>query len=172
MKTKIHAHQFGLLTEEGLLLGVGETSQDIAQSIDSIRAFGADQIRAMNFVPQEGTPMENHLPPDPIKELLVIAVMRLVFPDRLIPATLDVEGLDGLKRRLDAGANVVTSIVPPNLGLAGVAQSALDIDDARRSTENILPILESCELRAASQVEFQDWMEKRLASIRDPKSSG
>ena len=46
-------------------------------------------------------------------ELLTIAVMRLAMPDRLIPASLDVDGIRGLERRLQAGANVVTSIVPP-----------------------------------------------------------
>lgn len=49
--------------------------------------------------------------------------MRLLFPDKLIPASLDVDGISGLELRLMAGANVVTSIIPPNEGLAGVAQS-------------------------------------------------
>jgi methylornithine synthase len=73
--------------------------------------------------------------------------MRLVFPGKLIPATLDVEGLAGLKQRLEAGANVVTSIVPPHQGLVGVAQSLLDIDDARRNTASVLSVLEDCGLR-------------------------
>jgi methylornithine synthase len=158
------ARQCGLLTEEGILVGCGETSADIAQSIDIMRTLDVDQVRAMNFVPQEGTPMESLPQPDPSRELLIIALLRLAFPERLIPATLDVEGLGGLKRRLDAGANVVTSIVPPRRGLAGVAQSSLDIDDARRTTESVIPILDSCDLCAASQEEFHLWMHERRAS--------
>jgi len=157
----------GLLTEEGILVGVRETSEDIASSIDIMHMLGADQVRAMNFVPREGTPMENHSPPHPLRELLIIALLRLIFPDRLVPATLDVEGLSGLKRRLDAGANVVTSIVPPHQGLAGVAQSSLDIDDARRTVDSVFPILESCGLSAASAKEFRDWMDERRALHRD-----
>lgn len=167
LDAKSLAHKYGLLTEEGILVGVGETSEDIVHSIDVMHTLNVDQVRAMNFVPQRGTPMENYPLSDPLKELLIIALLRLVFPDKLIPATLDVEGLDGLKQRLDAGANVVTSIVPPHQGLAGVAQSSLDIDDAKRTTESIYPILESCNLHAASQEQFQVWMDKRSALYED-----
>lgn len=147
LRVKHTARKQGLKIEEGILVGIGETDEDIADSIGEMRTLAADQVRAMNFVPQKGTPMANYPPPDPMRELLIIAIMRLAFPDTLIPATLDVEGLDGLKRRLDAGANVVTSIVPPQQGLAGVAQSALDIDDARRTTKSVLRVLEECGLK-------------------------
>lgn len=143
---KQSAKKQGLKIEEGILVGIGETDEDIADSIESMRTLSADQVRAMNFVPQAGTPMANHPPPDPVRELLTIAILRLAFPDKLIPATLDVEGLNGLKRRIDAGANVVTSIVPPMQGLAGVAQSSLDIDDARRTTTSVATVLEKCGL--------------------------
>jgi len=155
------AHKYGLLTEEGILVGVGETPEDVAHTIDIMHALDADQVRAMNFVPRRGTPMESHPSPDPLQELLIIALMRLIFPDRLIPATLDVEGLAGLRQRLEAGANVVTSIVPPQKGLAGVAQSSLDIEDARRTTASVLPVLEDCDLRAAAPEEYIDWIKKK-----------
>lgn len=147
LNTKKLARKSGLFIEEGILLGIGESPADIADSIEVMRTLDADQVRAMNFVPQKNTPMANHPSPDPINELLTIALMRLVFPGKLIPATLDVEGLAGLKQRLEAGANVVTSIVPPQQGLAGVAQSFLDIDDARRTTDSVLSILENCHLQ-------------------------
>ncbi|MDH3886844.1 MAG: methylornithine synthase PylB, partial [Desulfobacterales bacterium] len=85
MQSKVDAHHFGLLVEEGLLCGVGETSDHLAQSIQVIKKLGADQMRVMNFVPQPGTPMASQTPSDPLKETLIAAVMRLVFPDRLIP---------------------------------------------------------------------------------------
>ena len=80
-------------------------------------------MRVMSFVPQQGTPMERKSTPSRLNELKIIAVLRLLFPDKLIPASLDVDGINGLRSRIDAGANVVTSIIPPSLGLAGVAQS-------------------------------------------------
>jgi methylornithine synthase len=132
--------------------------------------LAADQVRVMNFVPQPGTPMAGQKAPDPLKETLISAVMRLVFPDRLIPASLDVDGLAGLKRRLDAGANVVTSIVPPGEGLAGVAQHSLDIEDGRRTNASVLKELAKNGLAPATNAEYQDWMKhrRRLITHHEP----
>jgi methylornithine synthase len=161
LQTKFQAHQFNMLIEEGILVGVGETATDISNSFEAMLSLEADQVRAMNFVPQAGTPMAGYPVPDPMKELLLIALMRLSFPSKLIPATLDVEGLAGLKHRLDAGANVVTSIVPPSQGLLGVAQSSLDIDEARRTVKNVTSVLERCQLNIASQHQFETWIQNR-----------
>ena len=159
------ACKLGLLTEEGLLCGVGESAQDMAVSIEAMRLLDVSQMRAMTFVPQNGTPMQSWKRPDPLRELLTIAVLRLVFPDRLIPATLDVAGLTGLPNRLDAGANVVTSLVPPGFGLAGVAQNSLDIADARRTTAGILPELDKLGMQSASSEDYLVWYADRRRQI-------
>ena len=163
---KHSAHKLGLLIEEGLLSGVGESLEDVADSILTMRMLDADQVRVMNFVPQCGTPMENHIPSDPLRELLTIAVLRLTFPDRLIPASLDVDGLAGLKQRLDAGANVVTSLVPPGQGFAGVAQNSLDIEDGKRTSDTVLSALKTNGLNVASKDEYQSWIETRKEAVR------
>jgi len=155
----------GLLTEEGLLCGVGESARDIADSIEAMRSLQVSQMRAMSFVPQKGTPMQSRKKADPLREILTIAVMRLAFPDRLIPATLDVEGLTGLQSRLEAGANVVTSLVPPGFGLAGVAQKSLDIADARRTTAGIFPELENLGLKSATTEDYISWLNERRRQI-------
>jgi len=160
------AGKLGLLTEEGLLCGVGESARDIADSIEVMRSLEVSQMRAMSFVPQEGTPLQSWKKADPMREILTIAVLRLVFPDRLIPATLDVEGLAGLQSRLEAGANVVTSLVPPGFGLAGVAQNSLDIADARRTIASIVPELEKLGLQTASLEDYSTWIEDRRQQIR------
>ena len=165
LETKQTAHRLNLLIEEGLLCGVGETSRDIAQSIKAMQALDADQIRVMNFVPQPGTPMESQTPADPLREMLISAVLRLVFPNRLIPASLDVDGIDGLKQRLDAGANVVTSIVQPGEGLAGVAQHTLDIEEGKRTQTSVLKVLKACGLRTATHEEYHTWIKSRQAAI-------
>jgi methylornithine synthase len=165
MNAKRCAHELGLLIEEGLLCGVGETAHDIARSIEFMQELDADQVRVMNFVPQPGTPMAERKPPDPLKESLICAVMRLVFPDRSIPASLDVDGLAGLKKRLNAGANVVTSIVPPGEGLAGVAQHSLDIEDGRRTNASVLKVLDNNDLRPATHSEYRDWIKSRRQAI-------
>jgi methylornithine synthase len=161
LETKRKAKDLGLLIEEGLLCGVGETSKDLAHSMSVMQALNADQVRVMNFVPQLGTPMEKSIPADPQKESLIISVMRLVFPDRLIPATLDVDGLTGLKKRLDAGANVVTSIIPRGQGLAGVAQHTLDIEAGRRTKASVLEVLQTAGLQSATPEEYLAWIDAR-----------
>ncbi|HCY85966.1 MAG TPA: methylornithine synthase PylB [Desulfobacteraceae bacterium] len=161
---KHQARSAGILVEEGILTGVGETTADIAGSILWMRDFGVDQARVMTFVPQPGTPMAGLPGRDNLRELVTIAVMRLVLRDCLIPASLDVDGLDGLPARLSAGANVVTSIVPPEQGLAGVANRSLDIEESRRSLDTILPVIKGCGLEAASADDYLAWADRRRKS--------
>jgi len=155
------AKKMGFLIEEGILCGVGETDADIADSIQVMRNLDADQVRVMKFIPQPGTPMEKKAEADSLQECLIIAVLRLSFPDRLIPASLDVDGLAGLKMRLDAGANVITSLVPPDYGLAGVAHPELDIENAKRTMAGVAPVLKSAGLHLAEQADYLQWIKTR-----------
>lgn len=161
IERKKQALKNGILIEEGLLTGVGESIDDLVHAVTRMRDLPADQVRVMTFVPQKDTPMSNFLAQTDLKERIIISVMRLVMPDRLIPASLDVGGLNGLEKRLDAGANVVTSIVPPEKGFSGVANASLDIDDSRRTVESIIPVLESKSLKIAPMKDYTDWMENR-----------
>ncbi|MDR0198616.1 MAG: methylornithine synthase PylB [Methanomassiliicoccaceae archaeon] len=142
------ARKHGMLAEDGIMVGIGETHADVAESIVQMGAQGCEQIRVMTFVPQEGTPMSLSVQKSREDELKVMAVMRLAHPDRLIPASLDVEGIEGLIPRIRAGANIVTSIVPPHMDLAGVAQKDLDINSGRRFIDHVLDVLdkEGCKV--------------------------
>jgi len=159
--SKRDAKARGLLVEEGLLCGVGETPYDLLASLAAMTRLGADQVRVMTFVPQAGTPLENHPVPPPLREMAVIALMRIAFPQLLIPASLDVDGLAGLRQRLDAGANVVTSLVPPGRGLAGVAQGSKDIEDGRRTVAGIAATLQDCRLAPATAAQYRTWVDQR-----------
>ena len=162
LERKRIARRLGLLTEEGMLSGMGESHADVVRNLVAMGELDTDQIRVMSFVPQKGTPLSDHPPADPGEELKIIAIMRLLFPDRLIPASLDIGGLEGLKERLDAGANVITSLVPPGEGFAGVAQSSLDIDDARRTVPSVEPVLQDCGLTSATKAEYRQWVAARM----------
>ena len=98
---------------------------------------------------------------DSMQELKAIAVMRILFPDRLIPASLDVEGIAGLKTRLAAGANVITSIVPPNNNLAGVAQHELDIENGNRSVDHVFEMIEELGYRPGTNAEYVSFLDSR-----------
>jgi methylornithine synthase len=162
---KLRAHKAGMLIEEGLLTGIGESPRDIAVSLAEMGRIGADQIRVMSFVPQPGSPMERHPPGERTRELVIIALMRLMYPDILIPASLDVDGIAGLTARLNAGANVVTSIIPPHSGYRGVANSELDIDDGGRTVAEVVKILAALGLRQADTKELKSYIEKRKALL-------
>ena len=152
-------HAAGLLVEDGLLSGVGDGPADRASSVHAMRVAGDQQVRAMTLVPQEQTPLSEVSTPATWDEVLTIAVMRLLMPDRLIPASLDVEGIEGLRGRLDAGANVVTSLVPPQRGLCGVANADYEVDDGLRSAAEVRPRLAELGLRQGTHEEFAAWLE-------------
>jgi len=155
---KRQAASAGLLLEEGLLAGVGESVDDLVESLQAMQRLNPSQVRAMTYIPQAGTTAPAAEGDAFVREQLLIAVLRLLFPDRLIPASLDVEGLSGLAARLDAGANVVTSIIPPRSGLAGVAHATLDVEEGNRTVAEVLPVLAACGMQAASAQEYKSWL--------------
>jgi len=154
LEEKYLAKQSGLLVEEGILAGVGESRIDVATSMQAMQDMGAHQVRVMSFIPQRGSPMSDWPSPSRIHEMIIIAVLRLLFPDRLIPASLDIDGVEGLQERLKAGANVVTSLIPPHMGLAGVAQASLGVDDGYRTVKGVMPLLQEVGLRTATVEDY------------------
>jgi methylornithine synthase len=157
-QARLDAAALGMLVEDGMLLGVGETVAERALTVTAMRDEPLDQVRVMTFVPQRGTPLARRRPAGRLGELVTIAAMRLAMPDRLIPASLDVDGIAGLESRIAAGANVVTSLVPPHSGLAGVSQSELDIDEGLRTATVVAERLAQAGLRAASAAEYAAWV--------------
>jgi len=170
MKAKSEARKEGLLIEEGMLLGVGENDADRVDSIFAMRRLGASQVRAMGFIPQEGSPMERRESPPIIDEMKTLAVMRLVHQNKLMPASLDIDGIKGLELRLAVGPNLVTSIIPPRAGLAGVAQSQLGVDEGLRTVEGIQPYIERLGLQIASKKSYLRWIDaERDLNLADHK---
>jgi len=158
MHAKLHAKEKGMLIEEGILAGVGETPEDIADSLLEMGRIGASQMRVMSFVPQKGIPMESLRKPDPLLEEKIIAIMRILYPRVLIPASLDIDGIKGLYDRMNAGANLITSIIPPKTGLAGVAQNSMDVDDGGRTVEEASQILRNMGLEPATASEYREYL--------------
>ena len=160
LRVKYKAASLGLLIEEGILSGVGESLEDVVDSMGVMKGMGAHQVRVMNFVPQEGTPMYAFPQPAKMRELRVIAVLRLLFPDRLVPASLDVYGIDGLRGKLEAGANVVTSLILPRSDMVGVAESTRDVYEGYRTVDGITPTLNRLGLSRARLDGYISWIEE------------
>jgi methylornithine synthase len=161
LAAKKYARNKGLLIEEGLLVGIGNSTLDTVESLSVMEELKASQVRTMTFIPQDGTPMADNNQRSFLSELLNIAIMRIVFPDLLIPASLDVDGLNGLEDRLNAGANVITSIIPPDDGYAGVANASCDIDEGFRTIEGIQETLKKCGLKQANVEDYKAWVINR-----------
>ncbi|UCB47551.1 MAG: methylornithine synthase PylB [Spirochaetota bacterium] len=155
---KQQARETGLLIEEGILTGVGESRSDIVTSMKVMKETGAQQLRVMSFNPQAGTPMSDHPTPNRFQEFKIIALMRLLFPQKLIPASLDIDGVKNLKYRLDAGANVITSLIPPLSGFSGVSQVELDINEGYRSVDGVKHVIDESELEIAPASEYLRWI--------------
>ncbi len=162
---KVWAMQNGMLAEDGMMVGIGETVEDRVQAIREMIALDCAQVRAMTFVPQEGTPMEQSGTVDTVNELLCLAAMRLLRHDVLIPATLDVEGIAGMETRLNAGANVVTSIIPATSDLAGVAQSDMDIVEGHRGCEYVIERLRAMGREPATADDLRKEFAQRKARL-------
>ena len=158
---KVWAMENGMLAEDGMMVGIGETVEDRVHAIREMVALGCDQVRAMTFVPQAGTPMERSGTVDTVNELLCLSAMRLLRHDVLIPATLDVEGIAGMRTRLDAGANVVTSIIPPDRELAGVAQGSMDIEEGHRCADYVIPLLREIGREPATAADLRREFDRR-----------
>ena len=141
-------------------MGVGESEEDRVDSVFAMRQIGVCQVRAMGFIPQLGSPMEGQESPPIIDEMKAMAIMRLVHQDRLMPASLDIDGLKGLELRLACGANVVTSIIPPNAGFSGVAQAQLGVNEGRRTVEGVEPFIDRLGLQIASKKSYLRWVEQ------------
>lgn len=165
LQAKADAAACGLLVEEGLLTGAGATTRDLAASVLHMMQHPYAQIRAMAYVPHSVTLPGADEGASRAQEVNCIAVMRLCMPDRLIPASLDVEGLAGMALRLEAGANVVTSIIPSGYGLCGVA-SARDLDTNLRTVAGVRPALAELGYEVAGHDAFAAWIQAKTMLLR------
>jgi methylornithine synthase len=160
LKVKERARNIGLLIEDGMLLGIGETIDDCIEGIYMMKKLGANQVREMGFVPFEGASIQNS--PPLLYEMKVIALMRIVHQDKLIPASYDIDGLKGLQLRLMVGANVVTSFIP-NTKFLGVANPYLGLNEKRRCVEHLKPYLSEIGLKFAHLNDYLEWIERESA---------
>ncbi len=163
---KVWAMENGMLAEDGMMVGIGETVMDRVHAIREMVALGCDQVRAMTFVPQDGTPMQDSGTVDTVNELLCLSAMRLLRQDAVIPAPLDVEGIAGMETRLNAGASTVTSIIPASSHLAGVAQSSMDIEEGHRCADYVIARLKAMGREPATAADLRREFDRRKARLR------
>lgn len=148
------AKKQGYCIEDGILTGVGNDIESTILSLKGMKTNDPDMVRVMTFLPQDGTPLSDFKDSSNLSELKIIAILRLMFPKCLIPASLDLEGIDGMVPRLNAGANIVTSILPLDSRLEGVANYDREFEERNRDIKSVIKRLESMGLEPAQQDEF------------------
>lgn len=182
-QARLDAKAAGLCIEDGILTGFSKMklagdaairpslSDDIESAVVSVRGMQAadpDQVRVMTFEPQPGTPLAETSQASDLTELKVIAVLRFVFPDRLIPASLDVAGLPGMVDRLNAGANVVTSIISADSKLDGVVNFDRDVspNERKRDARSVIEKLGEMGLVPGSRESFEAYLNRRKSDSK------
>jgi biotin synthase len=112
------------LQELGYRIGLGSIVGLPGQTVDSLvndlllsARLGADMVSASPFVPALETPLAREVPGDIELTLNMIALLRIIQPNALIPSVSALEqqfGAGGQRRGFDAGANVITvNFTPP-----------------------------------------------------------
>ncbi len=166
-----YAKKKQILIEDGILTGINENEEDeintIIHSIREMECQNLDQIRVMTFEPQKGTLFENKKQQSELMELKVISILRLLFPDKLIPASLDINGISGMIKRLNAGANVVTSIIEKNSKLDGVVNfdKNIEYDKRSRDVNTVISSLMDLHLKPASICYFKEYIKRRKNNL-------
>lgn len=108
--------RIGYQTGTGMMVGSpGQTAAHLAEDVLFIARFRPHMIGLGPFVPQHETPFGTEKAGSVKRTLLLISMLRLMFPTALIPATTALATLDpqGRTKGILAGANVVMPNLSP-----------------------------------------------------------
>jgi len=124
--------EIGFQTGAGMMVGTpGQTVECILKDLEFLQELQPDMVGIGPFIPHHGTPFGGE-PAGTVKQTLrLLAVVRLMLPRVLLPATtaLGTINHDGHKRGILAGANVVM----PNLSPENV-RDKYQLYDGKRHT--------------------------------------
>lgn len=134
----------------GMMIGVpGQTVDHLVEDLLLMKEYNPHMIGIGPFIPHRETPFASASPGDLRRTLILLSIVRLMFPDALIPATTALSTLDaeGRKQGVLSGANVVM----PNLSPADVRDKYSIYDNKRAA--------------GAESVECMNLLERELNSI-------
>lgn len=108
--------QLGYQTGTGMMIGSPFQSVDmLVEDVEFIERFAPEMVGMGPFVAQHNTPFAGFASGSVDLALRLIAIVRLLLPDALIPATTALATVDrrGRERAVEAGANVVMPNLSP-----------------------------------------------------------
>ena len=106
----------GFQTGMGMMIGVpGQTIEHIAEDLEAIYTLHPQMVGIGPFIPHPQTPFGGHTAGDIDLTLNTIAIVRLLLPNALIPATTALATLstEGHRLAIEAGANVIMPNLSP-----------------------------------------------------------
>ena len=112
---KVIGYQVGM----GMIVGVpGQTVNHLVEDLLLMKEYSPHMIGIGPFIPHKKTPFADASPGSFQRTLILLSIVRLMFPDALVPATTALSTLynEGRKEGILSGANVVM----PNLSPVGV----------------------------------------------------
>lgn len=77
-----HATNAGMSPCSGLIAGMGESDEQLVDVVYSLRDLDVDSVPVNFLLPFEGTPLESYKQLTPMKCLRILAMVRLVHPDK------------------------------------------------------------------------------------------
>lgn len=113
--------ELGFQAGLGFMLGSpGQSPETLLEDLRLVQSYRPHMIGIGPFIPHEDTPFREEKPGSAEQTVKLLAILRLMDPRVLLPATtaLATLGEDGRKRGIAAGANVVM----PNLSPPGVRE--------------------------------------------------
>ena len=119
--------EIGFQTGAGMMLeSPFQTTAHIVKDLRFMQDLKPEMIGIGPFIPHKDTPFKDHKAGSADLTLFMLGILRLMFPEALIPATTALGTVDGRGREkgIEAGANVVM----PNLSPAGVREKYLLYD--------------------------------------------
>ena len=118
----------GFQVGAGIMVGSpGQTWECVAKDMEFMHALQPHMVGIGPFLPHHATPFRNEPAGRLNDTLFIVALVRLMLPEALIPATTALATLDpkGREQGLLSGANVIM----PNLSPAGVRKKYLLYDN-------------------------------------------
>lgn len=120
--------EIGYQTGCGMMVGSpGQTEDYLIEDLKLIHDFKPQMVGVGPFIPHHASPFAQEKPGSVLMSLKLLAMIRLILPNVLLPATtaLGTADRDGRERGILAGANVIM----PNLSPQGVRNKYLLYDN-------------------------------------------
>jgi biotin synthase len=108
--------ELGYQTGIGMMVGVpGQTADSLVEDLLFMQEVEPEMIGIGPFIPHRETPLGGHQPGSLRTTVLLISIVRLMFPKALIPATTALATLSpsGRKEGILSGANVIMPNLSP-----------------------------------------------------------